>query len=325
VSRAVQALQALERLGVEPLVLCVDVADEGALREAVAQVEQRFSALHGVIHAAGSNGGESFRALSELDLAAYERQLRPRVQGLVALENVLRRHSLDFVLVQSSLSSVLGGLGLAAHAAASRCMDALTQRRAAAQEGTWMSVNWDAWQQVDELQGGGAGRDVSAVTITPAEGAQALHRILWAGTASQVVVSASHLPTRLAQWVERGVPGAADKAGARSSSHARPRLPNPYVAPSSETEQILAVMWQELLGLEQVGAHDNFFQLGGHSLLGTQLITRLRQTFQVELSLRAIFEEPTVAGLALAIEALLIAELDALPDEEAGDLIERSR
>ncbi len=75
-----------------------------------------------------------------------------------------------------------------------------------------------------------------------------------------------------------------------------------FVAPRTPLEETLAQMWSELLGIERVGVHDSFFELGGHSLLITRLNARLRDTLQVELPLRAIYEGPTVAELAGAIQ-----------------------
>jgi acyl carrier protein len=77
-----------------------------------------------------------------------------------------------------------------------------------------------------------------------------------------------------------------------------------YVAPRTETEQILANIWQELLLVERVSIHDNFFELGGHSLLATSLIFRIRQIFTIDLPLRHLFEAPTIATLNCLIEQL---------------------
>lgn len=90
-----------------------------------------------------------------------------------------------------------------------------------------------------------------------------------------------------------------------------------YTAPRTTAEEMLAAIWQDVLGLPQVGVHDNFFALGGHSLLATRVISRAQQAFQTTIPLRAIFEAPTVARLAAAIEAILIREIEALSDADA--------
>ena len=90
----------------------------------------------------------------------------------------------------------------------------------------------------------------------------------------------------------------------------RDALPEPafapagaYVAPRTPAEEVVAAAWTELLGVERVGVDDDFFALGGHSLLATRLVTRLRELFRVEVPLRAVFEAPTVAGLAARVTA----------------------
>jgi amino acid adenylation domain-containing protein len=90
-----------------------------------------------------------------------------------------------------------------------------------------------------------------------------------------------------------------------------------YVAPRSHEESLLASLWQELLGVDQVGIHDSFFVLGGHSLLATRLIARLRADSGIELPIRALFETPTVAGLAARLEYSEdeLPALEALPED----------
>ncbi|WP_418054994.1 non-ribosomal peptide synthetase [Pseudomonas syringae] len=81
-----------------------------------------------------------------------------------------------------------------------------------------------------------------------------------------------------------------------------------YEAPQGEIEQTIADVWQELLGIEQVGRHDNFFELGGHSLLAVQVILRARETFGVEVPLRGLFEHPSLLALADLITTLQLAQ-----------------
>ncbi|QLE41852.1 amino acid adenylation domain-containing protein [Nostoc sp. C052] len=81
-------------------------------------------------------------------------------------------------------------------------------------------------------------------------------------------------------------------------------LSDKYVAPRTPIEEILALIWQEVLKVELVGRHDNFFELGGHSLLGTQFISRVRSRLKVEIPLRSLFAAPTIAELAPSIQQL---------------------
>jgi len=89
-----------------------------------------------------------------------------------------------------------------------------------------------------------------------------------------------------------------------------------FHAPQTEVEQVVAGILAPLLGLERVDVEANFFALGGHSLLGIQLISRVRDALGVELSLRTVFEAPSVAELSAEIERLLCAKLEAMSEEE---------
>jgi len=81
-----------------------------------------------------------------------------------------------------------------------------------------------------------------------------------------------------------------------------------YVAPRTAQEEMLAALWSQMLNIENIGVEANFFYLGGHSLLATEVIARVRETFLVDINLRALFEAPTIAGLASAVDAALREE-----------------
>jgi amino acid adenylation domain-containing protein len=95
-----------------------------------------------------------------------------------------------------------------------------------------------------------------------------------------------------------------------------------YVAPRTVVEEVLAGIWAEVLKVERVGVHDSFFDLGGHSLLIMRLLTRIRVTFDLEISMRAVFSMPTLEAMAGEIERRIYEDVAALSDFEAEQLTE---
>ncbi|GAA2097023.1 hypothetical protein GCM10009759_26780 [Kitasatospora saccharophila] len=96
------------------------------------------------------------------------------------------------------------------------------------------------------------------------------------------------------------------------------------VAPDTDAELLVAEVWSEVLGLDpdRFGVHDDFFALGGHSLLAVRVLARLRAALELDLPVRVLFAAPTVAGTAAAVEELLLAEIDALSEDEVRSLID---
>jgi len=324
VSHIIRSLLALEELGSEVLVVQADVANRAQLDAALARVEACFGDLHGVIHAAGISDEAAYQTVQEIGRPTCELHFQPKVYGLFALEQALEGRDLDCCILFSSISTVLGGLGFAGYAAANIFMDAFVHKHNAQAATPWLSVNWDTWL-VKEHAHGVLGSTIAGYVMTPEEGVEAFARAVASGV-NQLVVSTGDLQARLDQWVRREPLNINDETGEGDVEHqltgtARPSLSTTYVPASSEYEQKIVAIWQQVLGIEEIGIHDNFFELGGHSLMGTQLISRLRHIFQVNLPLATLFEAPTVAELALAIKLKLIEEIDKLDEEEVQRLV----
>ncbi len=111
--------------------------------------------------------------------------------------------------------------------------------------------------------------------------------------------------------------GKVDRAALPAPDDANVLRDGPFAAPRTPVERRLAAILADLLGVEQVGADDNFFLLGGHSLLGAQLVARVADAFGVELPLRTVFDAPTVSGLAAEVERLILAALQVAADDGA--------
>jgi acyl transferase domain-containing protein len=301
-----------------------DSADDVAMKQAIANARARFGRIDGVIHAAGLTGGEYFRPIEETDAQLADEHFRAKAESLATLQALLRDDPPSLWLLVSSLSAILGGLGMAAYAGANAYLDASAARHDGEDGAAWLSVNWDGWDFA---------ATESHRAIAPDDGLEALARLLAARGPAQMVVSVGDLHARLEQWIAlRSIRSApAPDAPAADTPHLQIRT-TASPADGSEVEQFIASIWQELLGVRQVRPHDNFFELGGHSLLAIQLISRLRDAFHIEVSVHSIFERPTVAALAQHIESQrsaeeaarleqMVALVEGLSDEEVNALL----
>jgi non-ribosomal peptide synthase protein (TIGR01720 family) len=301
-SRKIRDVQMLEALGAEVLVISADIADQEEMEHVLRQAEERFGPLHGVIHVAGVAGRQAFRSIAETERTESELQFRSKVAGLVVLERVLGERPLDFCLLVSSLSAVLGGLGLMAYTAANLFMDAFTRRHNQFHPVPWFSVNWDNWR-TSEHEGAATAdnRMIQAsldLAMSREEGLQAMLRALAAASRTPIIVSTADLQTRIDQWISReAVRSAAEQAGTTGTRHARPALPNSYVAPETEIQHTLVHIWEEQLGITPVGIHDNFFELGGYSLMSIQIIDKAKKS-GLNFTPQQMFEHQTIARLA---------------------------
>ena len=139
--------------------------------------------------------------------------------------------------------------------------------------------------------------------MLPEEGKEAFSRIL-DSSFPQVVVSTQDFLPRMDLSNKSVASGSVEKTMETASpkpTYARPYLSSVYVVPGNPTEQTIAEVWQQVLGIEKVGIHDNFFDLGGHSLLVAKVIAHLRSAFPVEFPMGTLFERPTVHLLSKVI------------------------
>ncbi len=319
VASRMATVEELELLSSEVLTVQADVTDEAQMRRAVEQAYERFGALHGVIHAVKGTGRTGY-LVPELDREQAENYFHAKARGLFVLEKVLRGTQLDFCMLTSTISSVLGGLGLFSVTATNALVDTFAQRMRQISSVPWISIDWDFWR-FSEPDQRSTPKTFAELGVTPDEGMSVFGQLLSPSTPARVVISTGDLQARITQWVSPE-PEATVQEPVKSAGHPRPELTNIYAAPSSRVEQTIADLWQELLGIEAIGTYDNFFELGGHSLLATQIIARLRETFRFNLPLRALFETPTIRELAIVIEAGLVKEIEKLSDEEAERLLQ---
>ncbi len=274
------------------LVVAADLDDQAAVSAAVDAAVGRFGRVDMVVHGAANIGPHAFGPASDTGPSVVAAQLSPKLRGLLHLIEAMRGREPKRWFVHGSISSVLGGLGLATYAGANAVLEAFAARGASHGE-DWLVVGWDAWDNAGEAQNLGG-----HMAIQPAEGSESFLRLLGAPAGPVVVVSVYDLESRIDSWVRLNGP----RGGASSTAHPRPNLATIYAAPGTDTEKELADIWASQLGLVSVGIHDRFFDLGGHSLLAVQVAAEIRNRLGAEVPVLDLFKAPTIAELAPVVE-----------------------
>ncbi|MEU1904649.1 type I polyketide synthase [Streptomyces hygroscopicus] len=296
----IDGLLRLEELGVAAEAVAADVTDEQRLRELLTGLVERHGRLEGVLHLAAVTDPMTLSPLSGLGARERDAHFHAKTDGALVLERVLSGLPVGFCLLFSSMSAVLGGIGFGSYAAANSFLDALVHRHRD-DDTRWLAVNWDTWPSTaaaltEAAPYGGA---LARYSLSERTALEALDAIL-GRPLPRTVVCAGDLPARLEEWVERRT--APEPVRPALQRFPRPELAQGYVPPAGDTQRRLAELWGELLGVDGVGARDNFTELGGTSLMVLQLVKRVREEFGAALSPVSMFEAPTVHAMARLID-----------------------
>jgi len=319
ISRKMKKAQALEELGAEILILKARVYDPVEMKSVVAQIYERFGELNGVIYNSEGLARDVFRPIEETTREQSEQLFESNVYGLYVLDKVLRNVPLDFCLLISSLSSVLGGPGYTAYAAASTFMDYFFNCSSRKSSSDWIRVNCDSWSLVKERAA--AISDSDDYAMTAQEGIEVFRRIISRAAPGQVIVSTGDLSQRVLQWITY----VGSQAGAQRNNdevcsfHPRPALPNPYAPPTTELERVITDIWQKALGIEGLGLYDNFFDLGGDSLIALQVIAELKKGLKKSISVVSLYEGLTIKSLTELLKDSQDVEAEAAAQSDGRE------
>jgi acyl carrier protein len=278
---------------------------------ALQEAYEKFGELHGVFHGAGIVG--DYLEIKDSLVEACEPHFKAKAAGLNVLETVLEGKPLDFCLLLSSLACVLGGLGQTVYASANIYMDAFARRHNRSCSVPWISVNWDVWRDDGSTENESTlGSTLKNLGMTPSEATEVMERVLRMKHVDNLIVSTGDLEARIDQWIKLESLGKGSVA--RSTSET--------TISEDKTEQRIARIWQDALGIDNLGLNDSFAQLGGHSLLAIRIVSEMRKAFQIDVSVRALFDAPTIVELASYVKERIFAKVEALSEEEAQRLLQ---
>lgn len=313
-AETVASLLDMQRIGAEVMVCTADVCDRQAMQVAVERARSAYGGLDGVFHIAASDS-RGFIDLQDQSRSLAE--LQPKVVGTQVLQQCLDFKQLDFIALFSSLNAITGGQGNIAYTAANSYLDAFAHHCRHHGLGRVYALDWDRWQSIGQavaferrvadssgsiLQGG----------IRDVEGFETLRRALASGYRQLLI--------RTGRSQELSQSNTESAAEPRPSGHQRPHLAQHYVAPENETQQLIAGVWSDVLGVAEPGIHDEFAALGGDSLIAIRVVSRLKEALDMNLEVKLVFEYSTIARLADRIQALQSAlRLSAVDADENED------
>lgn len=342
VSMKIESIRALERKGARVRYVAADIAsakDVGRLADAVGTAGK----LRGIFHAAGVG---DMALLQFRTRETAERVLAAKVTGTLLLKRHFVPGELDFMILCSSVNALCPTIGQTDYCAASAFLDVFAQKESASSGCKVLSVNWGTWHEVGmavEASNQGIASNANGqpgnVGILNAEGVRVFD-LLKQCALPQIVVS----PYEFSQFAKLV---ASTNDGQLLSDDVGNAVVSEVAAvtdliddPSASTESRLLALWRQLFGSQSIGVDDNFFEIGGHSLLALQMLARIRNLFQISFGLHNVFEAPTVALLTRKIEEVVTqkkeaseeksieavkANLDGMSREELMKLLEEKR
>jgi NAD(P)-dependent dehydrogenase (short-subunit alcohol dehydrogenase family) len=318
--RARAAIAELEAAGAEVLPLTADAGEPEQLRAALRACREHFGALHGVVHAAGVPASGM---IARHGMAEAMAVLAPKVLAMDPLAELVgpqvpEDQRPELLVLYSSAITALGGIGESDYCAANAVLDAYGAALAAVAPATRVvTVAWGPWRHDDwqaaALQGAGPAGDGLAARVrahrekygfADEEGCAFLDRLIATGPGSLLAVR-QPMDESLREWSEildistliSGV-----EARPPAERFPRPRLRTEFVAPRTEREAMIADIWGSFLGIDQVGVHDPFFELGGNSLVGLAVVRAVEKKLSIAIPPATLFGNPTVAEFATAVE-----------------------
>ena len=314
--RSLRDVGELQAAGAEVLLLTADAGVPAELRAALRRCREHFGALHGVIHAAGVPAGGIVQRRTVQQAGAV---LAPKVLAMGPLAELVgpgtpTEQRPEVLVLYSSAVTAFGGIGESDYCAANTVLDAYGEALSATAPSTRVvTVAWGPWRhddwQADGLAAaGGLAERVRSYRerygFDDDAGCALLDRLVTAGHGSVLAVR-QPLREVLRDWSEmidmNALVGAALSAPC-TERFPRPQLRTEFVAARTEPEAKVAEVWQAYLGIDQIGVHDPFFDLGGNSLIGMAMVLAVEKELGVQVPPALLFEHPTVAEFSAALE-----------------------
>ncbi|MRX56179.1 amino acid adenylation domain-containing protein [Bacillus idriensis] len=322
--KKIENIKMLESLGATVDSFACDISNELGMTKVFSEVRKKYKEINGVIHAAGI-AGDGLIALK--DQNSFTRVLSPKINGLNLIEKLTTNDSLDFLILFSSITSFIGGVGQSDYAAANAYLDSFSTLRNRKGKRT-ISINWAAWKETGMALDYDVNFDEALFKPLMNNEAKVAFENVLLNPQSNLIVGEIHyayvanlentLPMELSEDIKISL-----------NKHRRflntnildssPKSIEIMGRPSGEysnTEKIVGEIWAEVLGFNKINIFDDFYELGGDSLIASNIVSKINQKISDNSDISDIFNYLTIEELARNIDN---GQRDNLENEESNN------
>jgi NAD(P)-dependent dehydrogenase (short-subunit alcohol dehydrogenase family) len=314
----------MEQAGAEVLTLRADIASESSLKPVLDELRQKFGQINGIIHAAGAAG---FEFMTGKDIQAFKNVTSPKIEGTWLLDKLTAADDLDFFILFSSVVTLTGGAGQSDYTAANSYLDSFAAYRNRQGKRT-ISINWPVWEGVGMANlNPETYENMIFKTVSAAKALKAFEEIL-AGAPdakfspvnfSRVIYGelnykmlaaiSEYLPFKLSEQVSAAVKKQTaqftkNKVVSKERSSQKATVIGLSSQDEEQTAYILAQIWAQVLGLDEIDVNLSIYEQGGDSILASQLLREIDRVYPKILKIADIFSYPTVSKLASYIDSI---------------------
>ncbi|CCF13229.1 short chain dehydrogenase family protein [Brevibacillus laterosporus GI-9] len=329
--RQITAIRQIEALGSHVTVLSADISDQDELQAVLTQVRSQFTRINGIIHSAGV-AGEGF--ILRKEEASSQPVLSPKVKGTWLLDHLTKDDQLDFMVLFSSINSLYGGVGQGDYAAANAYLDAFTSYRNR-HTGKTLTINWAAWKEVGMAVEYGANHDVGFFKSLSTHHAiqafqQVLHKQLKRVTIAEINYdnTSEHLDAlsfHLANPIKTKLEKMERLKDRRQGAVASQGLPDITLLGRnasesySTNERLVAQVFCLELGLDEINIYDDFFSLGGDSIIAVKIVNSVQKYLNKNIGISEIFQNVTIFSLAAHLSSQEEGTKESTSSEQATE------
>lgn len=269
----IERVDALKQMGADMLIVQGNICNNEDVERCIALTHNKYGNINGIIHSAGITDKYASKMIVEMEDEDIQKHYDPKIKGTNVLYSIFHKYPLDFIILNSSIAALTGGVGLAAYSAASMYMDSFVNMKWVNGESNWKTFDWE-------------GTTDDKTTSFFADMMQNKYF-------PQIIFSKGNPSGRIE---ERVFYEQAESKEVRVYERTETRAD--YIQPENEIEEIIADIWGGVLRISKIGINDNFYELGGNSLIALNIVLRINDTFNSKLSLRDFLANKTVKELS---------------------------